>query len=140
MTDLTFDELFTRGEIRNRQQATQVRDFSGLRYGKITPTDIDGVIEYHNLAYVFIETKFRDAELPFGQRLAIERMVDDLCKRKPTIGLIASHNSSGDIDVANTMVMEIRFNKSWLNYRSENFTTKQVIDHFLDWVDKRGTK
>ena len=33
-----------RGKIRNRECAGQLKDFSGLRFGKITPTDIDGFV------------------------------------------------------------------------------------------------
>ena len=37
--------LAERGVIRNRQFAQQIRDFSGLRFGKITPTATDRLLE-----------------------------------------------------------------------------------------------
>ena len=67
-----------RGKIINRDRRKQIIDFSGMRLKhKITPTDMDciisieptsatAMIEYRNLGYVFIETKYNDAKLPFG--------------------------------------------------------------------------
>lgn len=124
-----------RGVVRNRQYATQVRDFSGLRFGKITPTDIDGCIEYQDTCYVFIETKYKDAELPYGQRLALQRLCDDLERCKPAIAIIASHETDGDIDVANTRVTEIRFRHEWRHLKTDT-TTRALIDRFLAWAKK----
>ena len=42
-----------RGVIQNRDRKKQIIDFSGLKYGKITPTDIDGLIEYKDKAMMF---------------------------------------------------------------------------------------
>lgn len=42
-----------RGKIQNEEFARRIIDFSGMRYGNITPTDIDGVIEYHDTRVVF---------------------------------------------------------------------------------------
>jgi len=120
--------MLERGKIRNREYSTQVRDFSGLRFGNITPTDIDGLIEYQDKAYVFIETKYRDSKLPDGQRLAFERLCDDLQRVKPTLLIIASHETDGDIDVAETKVTEYRFKGKW---RNRIGTTKELIIAFL---------
>lgn len=126
----------TRGKIRNRQYATQVRDFSGLRFRNITPTDIDGLIEYRNKGYVFIETKYRDAHLPDGQRLALERLCDDLERAgKPTLSIIASHSCNGDINVGDTTVSEYRFRYRWRQTRRET-RTKDFVARFLTWLEK----
>ena len=124
-----------RGKIKNRQYANRVRDFSGLRYGNITATDIDGLIEYKNTCYIFIETKYKDAELPFGQRLALERITDDLEKVKPVITIVATYSNEGDIDVARALVCEYRFRGAW--HKRENTTTRELIDKFLSWVEWR---
>ena len=39
-------------------------DFTGLRWGKITPTDIDGFVEIRDKAYVFIEVKYSNTFAP----------------------------------------------------------------------------
>jgi len=121
-----------RGIIRNRQYGTQVQDFSGLRFGNITPTDLDGLIEYKNRGYVLIETKYRDSKLPDGQRLALERLCDDLQRIKPTLLIIAWHETDGDIDVAETSVAEYRFKRKW---RVRKGTTKELITAFLGNLD-----
>ena len=123
-----------RGVIRNRGYATQIRDFRNLRFSNITPTDIDGLIEYQNICYVFIETKHAGAELPRGQELALERITDDLEKVKPTITIVASHNTQGDIDVGNAEVTKVRWNRKWRTM-TEITTTKALIDRFFSWVE-----
>lgn len=119
-----------RGVIRNRDFACQVKDFSGLRFGNITPTDIDGMIEYHNRAYVYIELKHLHTDLPHRQRLALERQCDDMGKVKPTLLVIASHVTGGDIDVANTEVIEYRYCKKW-KIPQKTTTVHEIIEYFL---------
>jgi len=126
-----------RGVIRNRGFACQIKDFSGLRFGTITPTDIDGMIEYQNRAYVYIELKHQRAELPPGQKLAFQRQCDDMQKVKPTLFIIASHDTDGDIDVANTEVVEYRYHKRWKT-PDKTTTTRQIIEHFLYNVIDKG--
>lgn len=64
-----------RGKIRNREHVP-VKDFSGLRYGKITPTDIDGFVEFKDKIFILLELKFGDSVLKYGQRTALERGCD----------------------------------------------------------------
>lgn len=123
-----------RGVIRSRDFANQVKDFSGLCFGNITPTDIDGMIEYKNICYVYMESKFDGAELPYGQRLALERQHDDMRKTKPVLTIICTHHSSGDIDYANTIVSEYRFGSGW-QHPSKETTTAELITRFLTWVE-----
>jgi len=46
-----------RGVIKYRGRARQIIDFRGLTYGNITPTDIDGLIEYKDKCILLIEIK-----------------------------------------------------------------------------------
>lgn len=56
-----------RGIIRHRRRRLQVNDFSVLRYGRITPTDIDGFLDFGGRAFVFIELKHGDVPaMPLG--------------------------------------------------------------------------
>ena len=128
-----------RGEIQYRERARQLRDFSGLRYGNITPTDSDGEIEYHNKAWVFMEAKLKGVELPYGQRLDLERKCDDLQKVKPTLLLICSHDTpvDMDIDMASTVVSEYRY-KGETRRPIKEVTAKEFIDWFLEYVDRKG--
>jgi len=121
-----------RGVIHNRARARQIRDFSGMLFGKITPTDIDGLIEFKNKCYVLLEEKTGDAKMDRGQELAFERMCDDLAKVKPTILIIAKHNTtpSQDIDVANTLVVMVRWKNKWY-ISSKSRTVRDVTEKFL---------
>lgn len=70
-----------KSKIQNPKRMKQLIDFSGLELdGGIYPTDIDGLIEYHNSEYIIIEVKHGNANVPYGQRLALRRMVDDFTK------------------------------------------------------------
>lgn len=126
-----------RGKIRHRDRAKQLRNFSGLQFGNITPTDIDAMIEYKNKRYFFLEIKKEGVELSYGQRLAYERLTDDLEKAgKPTIFIIASHtvdDCKNDIDAANTLVREYRFKGEWhLVDPKLDTTPKKMADTFFD--------
>ena len=121
------------GVIRNREYATRVRDFSGLRFGTITPTDLDGLIEYKDRGYVLIEVKYGETRLPDGQRLALERLCDDLQKTKPALLVIGSHHSRGDIDVAQAVVTEYRYNTQW---RERESRIGPLVAGFLEYLDR----
>jgi len=123
-----------KGQIIFRNRARQIKDFSGLLFGNITPTDIDGLIEYHGRAYVIIELKFNDRQVPFGQKLALERLTDDLEKAgKQSLCIIAKHNTINPrdaIDVANATVSEYRFRLQWRN--DNTGTVKNLVKRFLE--------
>lgn len=124
-----------RGEIQFRHRAKQLRDYSKLRYANITPTDIDGLLEYHGKCYVIIELKYRALVLSHGQKLALERLTDDISK--PAICIIASHdteNPDEDIDASEAIVSEYRFKEVWRVPKIQ-YTVKGLIDKFLGLID-----
>lgn len=129
--------LNDRGVIRYIERAQQINDFSGLRYGNITPTDIDGLIEYRNKAYIFFEIKYMEAELPFGQRLAMERMVcDTSAKGKRSIALIAEHgvhDVNKSVPVAQCQVREYYHCKfrRWMPPKNL-ITVRELVDLFVE--------
>jgi hypothetical protein len=123
-----------RGAVRNREAAEQGRDFTGLRFGTISPTDIDGFIDFGNQCFVLIETKHVGADLPKGQRLALERLVDaceDAGKR--SLLIIAGHETPFDeqIDVARCLVREYRTRKQPRSGPVPRCTVRKLIDLFL---------
>lgn len=120
-----------RGVIRNRQFATQIRDFSTLRIGTITPTDVDGLIEYRNKCFILIETKHGNSELPRGQELALERLCDSM--NKPTMLIVASHNTDGDIDVGGCVVTKYRYAKVW--HKPKWITVTEMCKSFIKSVE-----
>ena len=105
-----------RGIIRNPAHKQRIADFSGLKVGNITPTDIDAFMDFGNRLFVFIEAKYGEAELPLGQRIALERLCD--ASQKPperiAIAFITRYdNPEGDINFANTSVTKYRWKGKW---------------------------
>ena len=82
-----------RGEIHARERAKQQKDYSRLRVGTITPTDLDGVIEFRDRAWILFEFKYGTDEMPRGQELAMVRLCDDLTQVKPAILIVAEHQA-----------------------------------------------
>jgi hypothetical protein len=130
---------YERGVIRNREFALQERDFRGLEYGycgRITPTDIDGYIEYHRRGHVFIEAKYKSSALRGGQRRALEQLCDDLQQVRPCIVIVANHQDpvNGKIAYAGLSVTEYRFEGKW--YPGGSLTTKELVDKFINYLNR----
>lgn len=123
-------EAFARGKIHNREQALVERDFSGTRWGKITPTDIDGFVEFSNRLFIFIEGKFGRSSLRYGQKLALGRLVDACHQPEKTryaIGFVVAHDGSDCFDYAKAHVYLYRWNGVWHN-QIEPVELKYAID------------
>lgn len=122
--------------IHNLKKASQPIDFSGLKInGNIYPTDIDGLIEINNKEYIIFEVKYRDSEVPLGQRLALERMTDDFrIAGKRVLTVVCEHNVK-DFDkavkAADCLVREIYFGLDavWKQV-GKKLTLREVIDLF----------
>lgn len=131
-------EIVERGKIRNREWAKQLRDFSGLRFGNITPTDIDGFADFGNRVFIFIEAKYGNTKCEGGQRLAFERLCDGCQKAGvQTYFLIVEHyveNPRNDIDVANCIVREFRYKGEWHFFKKE-VTVRRTIERILKQND-----
>lgn len=124
-----------RGVINHRDRAKQLRDFSGLRFGNITPTDIDGLIDFGNKYFIILEFKVEGVEMPRGQEIALERLVDNLQQNnKPSMAIIGIHNHpiQEDIDCANCLVEKYRYKYNWKN-KEQKTTIKEMIDTFLNF-------
>jgi len=125
-------ERVERGAVRHRGHYTQLKDYSQLRYGLITPSDIDGVLDFQNRAFVFLELKFAGAEMSLGQRLMYERICD-ACQRGGvnSVVIVANHSSASDemIPVHELPVDRVRFKGKWSQMRPDD-TVKSVIDRF----------
>lgn len=122
-----------RGKIHNPARAGQLRDFSALRYGTITPSDIDAIIDFGNRAFVIIETKVIGTAVPLGQRILLERMANRMTSGGVSaVVLIAEHNTSPAqvIDVGNCIVVETYIG-AWRK-ASGNNTVRQAIGLFLE--------
>lgn len=121
-----------RGKIRSRELALVERDFSGLCWKRITPTDIDGFVEFQDRLFVFIEGKSRGALLKGGQRLAIERLCDACHNEQAgrySIAFVVAHDGQDCFDYATADVVEYRWRGSWIRIRPDKpKRLKEAID------------
>lgn len=126
----------TRGKIQNPEQKRQLMDFSGLRYGKITPTDIDGFIEMSNKLFIFYEFKNITAKQPYGQQLAETNLIDALRLAGKEAAIIlcrhSQNNFEQEIDAANCTVEKYYYDSKW--YNGNNRTAKEVTDSFISYA------
>lgn len=128
-----------RGEPEHRSRMRQITSFKDWKYEpNITPTDMDGLIEYHGKCYVIMEFKHRDKDIPYGQKLAYKRMTDDLEKSgKPTLFLICKHDvddCNNDIIAKDCIVKTAYYKGRVLKHRK--ITAKEIVDLFIRFIDR----
>lgn len=125
--------------VKHRERAKQIIDFTGLQWDTITPTDIDGLIEYKNKAMVFMEFKYNDAQMPKGQELALQRLADDSQKvGKEATVLECIHfvgDCNDDVIATDAIVRRIYYKGKW--YDDGKSTVKDKIDSFISYVSNR---
>ena len=115
--------------IFNRDRARQLIDFEGLNVGSILPTDLDGLIEYHDEAFILYEFKYKGTEIPLGQRIAIERMVDTFSKAgKQAVAFLCRHevkDPNEDVLAKDATVTSVYWNGTWFDC-NENVKDKTL--------------
>jgi hypothetical protein len=123
-----------RGKIYNRKRASQLKDYSGLRFAKMTPMDLDGVMEFRERLFVFFEYKGEGAPLQFGQKRCIEAIVNAIqSEEKTAVCIVANHNGhiSEDIDCANVLVRSFFYDRRWRQPRFD-VTVREVVQAFCE--------
>lgn len=126
-----------RGVIHNEGRAKQLILFDGLEYGNISPTDMDGVIDYRNKFWIIYEAKCTGAPFPTGQRLTMEHFIDmaDDAKRYG-IALVADHNVADVTKSVSLMACKVRWiytteEKKWREPETE-MTVKEISDKYYE--------
>ena len=124
--------------IKNPYYAKQLIDFQGLDLdGGLYPTDIDALIEYHDMEYILVEVKYKNKRVPYSQKLAIQRMIEDFTKAgKRAIALVAEHYESDPrkpVIAANCRVRELYYGEE-CQWRAPtcDLTVRQAVDSFRD--------
>ena len=106
-----------RGAIQSRARYSQGRDFSGMRFpNNITPSDMDGVLEFSNRLFVFMEFKSNNAPISYGQKLMLERLADAVCKAgKVGVSMICEHQQPTCVDIKchEAIVRQYRYLLKW---------------------------
>lgn len=129
---------YERGLIRNVDNALVERDFRGLRYGNITPTDVDAFLEFGNRLFIFVESKFKSAKFGGGQMLALQRLTDAIHNpplRYSSCIVIEQHEKAERIDYAACRVRAYRWFGKWRQPRTEA-TCREAIDRLIDYVNR----
>lgn len=124
-----------RGMIQFGPRIRQVIRFDNLRFGSITPTDIDAMIEYHDKAFILYEYKHRGAGMSEGQRLALTRHVDALTAAgKLAALLLCEHDTEPDedVDAGAAEVTGIYWGGSWRAGTGK--TARECTEAFLDFA------
>lgn len=107
-----------------------------MELGKnLYPTDIDAMIEWKNKCWVLYEVKEHERPVPTGQRLCIERFINDC--GKPALALIVSHDqkdANQPIYLIHTYVRELYFSseKKWRLPTKRFINTKEATEKFIN--------
>jgi len=120
-------------EIRDEDLVKQIKLFKGLLWGKISPTDIDVFLEFGDKLYIFIELKYGESILGWGQQKAFERICDTCAtKDRVSIFLLANHWCEKDekIVVKDCIVQKYRLNGKWSDPKQE-INVKEAVDALL---------
>lgn len=125
--------------IFNEEAFNQVLSFEGMDYDNgIHPTDMDGVIEYGDKAYVIYEVKHDGVDLRYAQRTYLERTVKDYSKvGKSALAIVADHQGKDPKEkvlLKDCMVREVLYSGTlklgWMNPK-EPMNCLEMTDWFL---------
>ena len=133
-----------RGSIRYIQRYKQLISFEGLeRHRKITPTDIDGLIDYNGNAFIYMEFKTEGKLIDFGQKKAIENVVDshEIAGHR-SCGVLIYHNVPSDriIDAKSQIVNSIYQNHKWTDWSQSKRTVNEFIEIWENWCLSKNVK
>ena len=126
-----------RGRYNDIQRARQLLRFDDLQFpGNATPMDLDGFIDWHDKKRIIIEIKTKGVKLLWGERLSIQRMVDDFGKAgKDALAIVADHtvfNKQEDVIVSECVVREIYTSREHVwRPPKKMITVRAIIDSFL---------
>ena len=124
------------GVYTHPDKGRQLIRFDGIQYGKISPTDIDGIIEYHDRIWIIYEAKYRNSPLCAGQRTLLERFVRCMgAIGKHAIAVICEHDVADhqdDVYLAHCPVRAI-YNTENMVWRPPSYavTVKQISDLYI---------
>jgi hypothetical protein len=127
----------TKNRIKDKQAIQQFVNFDGLNWGKIYPSDVDGIIDFNRGGlFIIIEFKQFNAKLPLGQRL----LYQNLCNAISDGGrlcyvIVAEHSATTghDIPAKDCRVREYYHLSQWHHPRSVTTTLIDAINSLLTY-------
>jgi len=128
--------------IQSRQRAKQLVSFEGMELGaRIWPTDFDAVIEWKDKAWLLFEVKHGGKDVPTGQRLALERFVQDVWRGgKNVVAAIVEHavdDPSQDVLLAGCVVRGVYVGGEfcWRATR-RRMTASELMDAYIAYMER----
>ena len=130
-----------RGIITNRARFSQAIQFKDMRFGNITPTDVDCAMEFDNRLFIFIEAKFIGTPMKTGQLKFLGRLADNMNNPPNRFGvsIIADHVTPSDQDVhlASSIVRSVRMNGMWRDPMVNGLTLMQAVRRMVAYVENK---
>lgn len=125
-----------RGSYNHASIGRQLLRFDGISYGNVTPMDVDGLIEWKDKKRVLLEIKMKGVKVLGGERLALERMVNDFSMAgKEAIAIIADHkvfDTREDVQVRDCLVRELYHSREKLwRPPKKMMTVQMLLDSFI---------
>lgn len=125
----------------NRENAKQLISFEGMELDGKRPTDIDAFLEWNDRIRIWYECKYGGAEVPVGQRLALERLVKDARRAgKHGIAMICDHTTKAGSDVilARCNVREVYMTEG-LRWRKPKFALDafEATSDYIYTIEKK---
>jgi len=123
-----------RGVVRSVARATQHIDYSGLRWDKITPSNIDGVLDFSGRLFVFLEFKTVGAPMAFGQRLLFSNLHRAMARNGVACAVLLAEHVTLDpksaIGASEALVVEILDGPQW-RAPLRSVTVREAVESYL---------
>ena len=137
--------MYEIGVYKNIEEGKKIIFFEGMSFGQhglISPTDIDGAIEYGDRAWLIYEVKKKGTSVPQPQELMLERFARDMHRAgKDSIVIVAEHDKDTErINLKDCPVRKYLVNDKKWKYPKKPVTTKALTDWFIYYVDKKGAE
>ena len=136
-----YDTSIAVGDIRYRDRGRQIISYSKLmRHRGITPTDIDGFIDYGGNGFILMEAKIYGKEIDYGQKLAFENLTKSINK-KPICTVVFRHDtpSEEDIQADECYVDDYYANFKWGSMKLPKLQWHRLLDQqikLLDFIER----
>ena len=114
--------------------------FEGMNIGKMYPTDIDAMTEYHDRLFIFMEVKYGDTPTNYGQFTALERTASALQETgRDAIVLICRHSvedRTKPVLLKDTIVTNAFYKGEWYDADTP-MTAGDTWKNLMNWAIRK---
>ena len=98
-------------------------------------SDVDGLMDCHGKAWILYECKYGDNLPPIGQKILIERLINNIGGTVPAVAMVCSHGDENPVFLSSCIVTAyFTRDLKWKYYGkdfSRRFTAKELSDLFI---------